>query len=631
MPGHDHTTTMVARRADGTIPSDGYLRLQGSRPAIIQNGPQAAPCCTRFTSVIVDLGDVLFTWSSSSSQSRISSRTFKHICRSATYFEYQKGHLSKAEAYSRIAEEYELSVSDLQSAFSAARDSLKTNTALFDLMREIKDSGRRIYAMSNIAGPDCDSLAEKVDPSYWALFDKVFTSAAAHERKPNLGFYKYVLTETGLDPTSTIFVDDKIENVLSARSFGMHGIVFNDPNTVMRQLRNLCGDPIERAKAFLTANKKQLQSVTSKGYVMKENYSQLLIWETTGDESLVEYVDSPRLVNFFPGPCPEELLSDIFWKEEFPDDLDDTAVALTVSPNIDAQTKHSVMDEMLLYRNQEGIVFVYFDDTRPRIDPAVCINVLTLFYRNGRGHELEANLSWVYDCLLHRAYLNGTLYYTTPEVFLFFLSRLVESSSRVRELFEPVFRERISERFGAEGDSLAIAMRMVAAASVGLVSPHDLDKLQSMQQNDGSWTDGWYYRFGSTGILVGNVGLTTAMAIKAIEVTGELIKRGRTASPEVPAMEDAPSLTGKLGSQKAGSTLVAGKLDAREIATFAAEPDALKITTSPEETFAEDIMSYIQKITIEEPRTKKQCSSHYQSYSFNRVFDYIFFYLSSFH
>ena len=73
----------------------------------------------------------------------------------------------------------------------------------------------------------------------------------------------------------------------------------------------------------------------------------------------------------------------------------------------------SVMDEMLTYLNKDGIIQTYFDPTRPRIgkvtpsthfclvfnidampplDPIVCVNVLTLFYKYGRGDELDSTL-----------------------------------------------------------------------------------------------------------------------------------------------------------------------------------------------------------------------------------------------
>lgn len=48
------------------------------------------------------------------------------------------------------------------------------------------------------------------------------------------------------------------------------------------------------------------------------------------------------------------------------DDLDTTSLGLTVI-DMDTATKHKIMDEMLEYRNSDGIIQVYFDHSRPRI------------------------------------------------------------------------------------------------------------------------------------------------------------------------------------------------------------------------------------------------------------------------
>ena len=49
------------------------------------------------------------------------------------------------------------------------------------------------------------------------------------------------------------------------------------------------------------------------------------------------------------------------------DDLDTTALGLTVVDHVDTTTKHKVMDEMLEYLDCDGIIQVYFDHSRPRI------------------------------------------------------------------------------------------------------------------------------------------------------------------------------------------------------------------------------------------------------------------------
>ena len=142
--------------------------------------------------------------------------------------------------------------------------------------------------------------------------------------------------------------------------------------------------------------------------------------------------------------------------------------------------------------------------------------MLTFFYINGRGHDLAEVVEWVYNVLLHRAYESGTLYYYSGDAFLYFLSRMIQMCPGLRERFGALLARRILERYGIAGDSLALSMRLFAAASVGLHDVADYQTLLGMQQEDGSWPAGWFYRNGASGVLTGNQGLTTAMAVSAI-------------------------------------------------------------------------------------------------------------------
>lgn len=143
--------------------------------------------------------------------------------------------------------------------------------------------------------------------------------------------------------------------------------------------------------------------------------------------------------------------------------------------------------------------------------------MLTLFYAHGRGHELPGTLDWVEQVLMNRAYISGTYYYVSADLFLFFLSRLLQNSPEVRQRLGRIFKDRVMERFGAEADSLSLSARIIAATVIDLVNDRDLETLLCMQREDGSWGDGWFYKYGSSGILIRNDGVTTALAIQAIQ------------------------------------------------------------------------------------------------------------------
>ena len=161
----------------------------------------------------------------------------------------------------------------------------------------------------------------------------------------------------------------------------------------------------------------------------------------------------------------------------------------------------------------------YFDSEHPRFDARNCVNILTLFYTHGRGSEVQPTLLWIRDILLHRAYLEGTRYFHTPEVLFFLITRLLACSddTKLHELLQPLLKDRVRERIGAEGDALALAMRVLVCDFVGIRNEADLRRLLPLQCIDGGWEIGWIYHYGLTDILVGNRGLTTALAIKAIE------------------------------------------------------------------------------------------------------------------
>lgn len=230
----------------------------------------------------------------------------------------------------------------------------------------------------------------------------------------------------------------------------------------------------------------------------------------------------------------------------YPCDLDTTSIACTVSDHFSPEVKNDIMNEILTLRSKDGIVQTYFDVTRPRIgtftfskntmrrpinwrswcwnmlDPIVCVNVLTLFYSNGRGSELRETFEWVYEVLKNQAYTNGTLYYYSADTFLYFVSRLLSVSIYARQRMGQLFAKRVAEHFNAEGDALALAMRIHAAAAVDLCDSRDYEQLRRMQEADGSWPMGWMYRLPASGILIGNRGMTTAFAVQAIRSYKEL-------------------------------------------------------------------------------------------------------------
>ena len=128
-----------------------------------------------YTAVIFDLGDVLFTWSLPSSQP-LPAKTIGSILRSVHWMEYEKGNLTEDGAYSLVAQKFSVPAVDVKSTFEAARNTLQCNPKILEVIRELKESGLAIYAMSNISAPDWKFVSAKCTAEEWALFDHIFTS-----------------------------------------------------------------------------------------------------------------------------------------------------------------------------------------------------------------------------------------------------------------------------------------------------------------------------------------------------------------------------------------------------------------------------------------------------------------------
>lgn len=222
--------------------------------------------------VIFDLGDVLFTWSANT-KSAITTRQLRNILSTPIWYSYDRGEITRDACYELSAKKFSLSASDIAQAFTQARQSLQPDPSIISFLRELnEDPTIRVYAMSNIGKEDFEELAERID---WSLFDRVFTSAEAGMRKPELEFYRYVLDQIAIPSNDVVFIDDKEENILAARALGIRGCVFEQ--STIQSLRETLESPIGRGWRYLFQHAKQCNSITNTGIVFADNFAQLLI------------------------------------------------------------------------------------------------------------------------------------------------------------------------------------------------------------------------------------------------------------------------------------------------------------------------------------------------------------------
>ncbi len=98
-------------------------------------------------------------------------------------------------------------------------------------------SGRtRLFLYSNINAIHYEHLnhlyASFATGSFSDLFEKAYFSHLFGFRKPDPTGFRRIMEENGLDPSSTLFVDDGLHHVESARSMGIRSECLVAPETI---------------------------------------------------------------------------------------------------------------------------------------------------------------------------------------------------------------------------------------------------------------------------------------------------------------------------------------------------------------------------------------------------------------
>lgn len=147
------------------------------------------------TTLLVDFGDVLFTWHS---MEKRSAQVLISMVITSTWFDYEKGLVTEDQIYTLMANELGdgYNADTIREVISLGRNAVTINTSLVDTLNMLKKSQQyQLCAMSKISKPDFEFLqsqfASMIDP----LFEYIFPSYAYRDRKPSLSFFRRVLEE----------------------------------------------------------------------------------------------------------------------------------------------------------------------------------------------------------------------------------------------------------------------------------------------------------------------------------------------------------------------------------------------------------------------------------------------------
>jgi len=87
-----------------------------------------------------------------------------------------------------------------------------------EILREVKDRGHRVYALTNWSADTFHHAQAKFDFLNW--FEDIVVSGRIGLIKPDPAIFRHAIEQCRLDPARTLFIDDSAKNTAAAATVG---------------------------------------------------------------------------------------------------------------------------------------------------------------------------------------------------------------------------------------------------------------------------------------------------------------------------------------------------------------------------------------------------------------------------
>ena len=110
------------------------------------------------------------------------------------------------------------------------------NREVLEMVRTLKQQGIKVAIVSNTIHPHIDF---NIWVGLYNEFPVRVLSSEVGVRKPDSRIFGIALERLQVTPVNAFFVDDREDNVITARNLGLHGILFKTADQLRSDLRNL--------------------------------------------------------------------------------------------------------------------------------------------------------------------------------------------------------------------------------------------------------------------------------------------------------------------------------------------------------------------------------------------------------
>lgn len=197
----------------------------------------------KLKNIIFDLGGVLLNLDTQAtvlalknhSELSLNEKELIHLSHDV-FLDYEKGLIPDAEFRARLREYLATEASDEELDKAWNMMLLNFPPERISLLKALRKK-YKLYLLSNTNGIHLkkvnEILREATGQDLDHFFDKVYYSFYMYKRKPEPEIFLEVLDENGLTPEETLFIDDSLENVESAKKLGINILHVTSNKTLM--------------------------------------------------------------------------------------------------------------------------------------------------------------------------------------------------------------------------------------------------------------------------------------------------------------------------------------------------------------------------------------------------------------
>jgi len=196
--------------------------------------------------IVFDLGRVLYRyWPREDLENlgyneEMTNRLMACIFDSPTWVEMDRGTYTIKEGRNKLCAAFPELATDIKKVLDDGwADRVETlMPASLEFFYDVKRQGFKTYVLSNWAADGFDYIRAR-DAFLFEKFDGIVVSGYEKLIKPDPGIYHVLLKRYNLVPKETLFIDDNANNIATAKSLGLHGIVFTSIEDCKQQFSTL--------------------------------------------------------------------------------------------------------------------------------------------------------------------------------------------------------------------------------------------------------------------------------------------------------------------------------------------------------------------------------------------------------